>query len=308
MGAREVRIDGGGCRLAGTYVPVSAPVAAALLIPGPGQTDRDSDSRLPTGQRLHGGITRELAHALAAAHVANLRYDKRGVGASEGDFWATGMTERLADASRALDWLAAAHDVGRPLLVIGHSEGTYYAAQFAARERVDGVALLCAPARTGTELLAWQRTRQRTTRFTPVARLALRLLRPDAARLKPESLDRALYCGDDSVRLQGRRVNARWLREFAAYDPAAVLGRVTVPVLALTGGHDVEVPPEDVQAIGRLVRGPFEGHVLDGLNHLLRPDPAHLGARGYLRSLREPVSPEVTALVCDWVGRHWGRG
>jgi hypothetical protein len=120
-------------------------------------------------------------------------------------------------------------------------------------------------------------------------------------------VDRVLDCTGDSLRLQGQRVNARWLREFAGYDPAPALGRIEVPVLALTGGHDVAAPPEDVQAVGRLVRGPFEGHVLDGLNHLLRPDPKRLGARGYLRSVREPVSPQVPALVSDWVGRHWGR-
>jgi hypothetical protein len=99
MGAREVRIDGGGSPLAGTYVRVVEPVAAALLIPGPGRTDRDSDARLPTGQKLASGITRELAHSLAAARVVTLRYDKRGVGASGGDYWSSGMTERLASTA-----------------------------------------------------------------------------------------------------------------------------------------------------------------------------------------------------------------
>lgn len=306
MGAREVRIDGGACQLAGTYVHVVAPVAAALLISGPGRTDRDSDPRLPAGQKLRSGITRELACSLAAARVATFRYDKRGVGESGGDFWETGLTERLADARSALDWLAA-QEPGLPLLVIGHSEGSYYAAQLAAEHCVSGVALLSAPARRGDELLAWQQARQYDGPLTPVARLALRLLRPDAARLKQESIDRALDCTDDSVRVQGQRVNARWLREFTAYDPAIALARIDVPVLALTGGHDVEAPPDDVQAIGRLVRGPFEGHVVDGLNHLLRPDPKRLGARKYLHSLREPVSPQVPALVSDWVGRCWGR-
>jgi hypothetical protein len=109
------------------------------------------------------------------------------------------------------------------------------------------------------------------------------------------------------VRLLGRRINARWLREFAAYDPVPALGRIDVPLLAITGGHDTEVPPEDVQAVRRLVRGPFEGHVIDRLNHLLRPDPKRIGSRGYLRSVREPLSPQVPALLSDWVGRNWGR-
>lgn len=305
MGAREVRFEGGGgCPLAGTYAQVAAPVAAALLLAGPGRTDRDSDTRLPTGQKLRTGLTRELAHSLAAARVSTLRYDKRGVGQSGGDFWSAGLSERLADAGAALDWLAA-QTAGLPLLVVGHSEGAIYATELAAEERTAGIALLAAPARRGDRLLAWERERQRPA-YSPVARLALRLLRP-TARLKRESVEELLGCTEDSKRVQGRRMPARWLRDVAAYDPAPALARIDVPVLALTGGHDMEVPPEDVQAIGRLVRGPFEGHVLDTLNHLLRPDPRARGVRGYLRSARQPVSPQVPALVSDWVGRHWGR-
>ena len=107
--------------------------------------------------------------------------------------------------------------------------------------------------------------------------------------------------------MQGVRVNARWWRDFLAYDPSAALARITVPVLAITGGQDVQVPPEDVAAIGRLVRGPFEGHVADDLSHLLRPDPASAGPRGYRRAVRQPVSPEVLQIITGWVAGHWGQ-
>ena len=50
---------------------------------------------------------------------------------------------------------------------------------------------------------------------------------------------------------------------------------------------------EDVEAIGRLVKGPFEGHVTGDLSHLLRPDPGSVGPRGYRRAVRQPVRPEV---------------
>ena len=109
----------------------------------------------------------------------------------------------------------------------------------------------------------------------------------------------------DVIRIQGIRFNARWFRDFLAYDPVPVLARIPVPVLAITGGQDVQVPPEDVAAIGRLVRGPFEGHVAGDLSHLLRPDPGSVGPRGYRRAVRQPVSPEVLDLITAWVGQHW---
>jgi len=91
-----------------------------------------------------------------------------------------------------------------------------------------------------------------------------------------------------------------------AYDPRPVLARITVPVLAVTGGQDVQVPPADVAVIGHLVRGPFEGHVVGDLSHLLRPDPGSAGPRGYRRAVRQPVSPEYLELVTGWVTKRWG--
>lgn len=78
-------------------------------------------------------------------------------------------------------------------------------------------------------------------------------------------------------RVQGARVNARWFRDFAAYDPAPTLARVAVPMpaLAITGGQDLQVPP-------------LKGHVPADLSHLLRPDPAGIGPRAYRRAARKP--------------------
>jgi uncharacterized protein len=57
-------------------------------------------------------------------------------------------------ARAALDWLSA-RSAGLPLLVIGHSEGTYYAAQLAGEGGVVGAVLLSGSVRTGDEVLAW---------------------------------------------------------------------------------------------------------------------------------------------------------
>jgi uncharacterized protein len=304
MTEQNVTFDSGGCTLAGTYNEVARPAAAALLISGSGQTDRNSDVRLPLHQFLRGGITSAVAGALAAAQVSTLRYDKRGVGASGGDYWTVGMDQRLADARAALGWLAT-QAAGLPLLVVGHSEGTYYAAQLAAAGGVAGVGLLAGSARTGSEVLTWQAA-QLATRLTRSSQLVLRLLRTDAIRAQRKNLSKIMASADDVVRVQGTRVNARWARDFVAYDPAPALRQLTVPVVAITGGHDLQVPPDDVAAIGRLVGGPFEGHVVGDLSHMFRPDPASAGPRGYRRAGRLPVSPEVLGLITAWVTRTWG--
>ncbi len=252
-----------------------------------------------------GGITSAIAEALAGAGVAALRYDKRGVGASGGDYYRAGMGQRLADARAALGWLAG-RAAGLPLLAMGHSEGTYHAAQLAADGAVAGAVLLSGSPRTGGEILAWQ-TGQLADKLPKASKIVLRLLRTDVVKAQRRNQDRIMASSRDVMRIQGTKVNARWVRDFVTYDPAPVLARVTVPVLAITGGHDMQVPPEDVEAIGRLVQGPFEGHVAGDLSHLLRPDPGWAGPRGYRRAVRQPVSPELLGLITTWVAERWGR-
>ncbi len=304
MSGEEVSFDSGGCSLAGTFTAAASPVAAALLITGSGRTDRDSNARLSGGRMLRIGVDRAVAEALAGAHVSTLRYDKRGVGASGGDYLRVGMAQRLADARAGLGWLAA-RSAGLPLLAVGASEGTYHAARLAADGAVAGVVLLSGSVRRGDEVLAWQ-TKQVAARLPRTARIILRIMRTDAIRSQRKNLDRIMAGSQDVMRIQGTRVNARWIREFAAYDPAPALARITVPVLAITGGHDLQVPPEDVDAIGRLVKGPFEGHVVGDLSHLLRPDPDLAGPFGYRRAVREPMSREILDLLTGWVASHWG--
>ena len=301
----EVTFQSGGYTLAGTLTEAAEPVAAALVLQGSGRTDRNSDARLPTGQWLRIGVTRAVAEALAGAGVSTLRYDKRGVGASGGDIFRVGMDDRRADARAALSWLAS-RAPGLPLLAVGHSEGAWYAAELAADGAVAGAVLLSAGAQPGERILTWQ-AGMVADRLPALTKRMLRLMHVDVIRGQGKRMARIKASQRDVIRIQGMRFNARWFRDFLAYDPVPVLARITVPVLAITGGQDVQVPPGDVDAIGRLVQGPFEGHVAGDLSHLLRPDPGSLGPRGYRRSVRQPVSPEVLDLITGWVTRHWGR-
>ncbi len=260
MSGEEVRFDSDGCTIAATYTAAANPVAAALVITGSGKTNRDSDAQPPGHRVLRIGVTRAVAEAFTQAQVSTLRYDKRGVGASGGDILRVGMADRLADARASLGWLAA-RTAGLPLLAVGHSEGAWYAAELAADEAVAGAVLLSAGARPAEQILAWQ-TDMVAARLPRLVKAILRITHSDVIRSQRKRAARIKASQADVMRIQGMRFNARWFRDFLAYDPSPVLARITVPILAITGGQDVQVPPEDVDTVGCLVKGPFEGHVV----------------------------------------------
>ena len=279
------------------------PAPAVLLASGSGPLDRDSNHR-----RARFDVSRQLAIALAEGGLASLRYDKRGVGESPGDWRAAGLHDNVDDLGRALDALIARPEVDADrVLVAGHSEGAILAAALAGRGApVAGAVLLSMSATPGEDLLRWQARRIAPT-LPALVRGVLRLLRVDLEKKVAANHTRIKATTADVARVGGAKVNARWHREFLAHDPRTDLARITAPVLAITGDKDLQVPPADLDVIARTVP---DGTVLlvPDLTHTLRRQegPPSMGA--YRRELRQPVDPKLLATVVSWCRRVTGLG
>lgn len=156
----EVRFEGGdGQAMAGTLSIPSDPSqwkATVVLVSGSGPQTRN--------QNVFGHPTfHVLADHLARHGIASLRYDKRGIGDSDGDALNATIREYTADAAAALAFLHAHHNL-RPVGILGHSEGGLVApaALLQSRAAPDAfspsfLVLLGAMAETGRETLQWQR-------------------------------------------------------------------------------------------------------------------------------------------------------
>jgi len=118
----------GSVELAGTLATPAGrrdpPVA--VLVSGTGPIDRDVTF---AGHALF----RVLAHSLARAGIASLRFDKRGVGGSGGDFSTAGPDEFVADVLGAVKHLSGREEFAADRIgLLGHSEGGMVALTAAA--------------------------------------------------------------------------------------------------------------------------------------------------------------------------------
>lgn len=305
-----VAIDGP-VRLSGTLTrpePAQAggrPLPGVLFLAGSGPVDRDENAPgLPIA------AFRLLAEVITPLGFVTLRYDKRGIGESEGDFLKAGLWDLVDDAERALAFLRR-HPAVDPerIVILGHSEGAMLAPAVHLRRPVQGLILLSGAARSLREIITWQGEAlfRELERMPGLKGHLVRLLRiPQRARREMSRTHERIVASTGSVlRVRGQRVNAKWLREHFEYDVADDLARVDCPALVITGGKDLQVPPEEAEEIARLVAGPVEHHLISDMNHVLRQDRARttmLTLRAdYRQMVVLPLHPDLVALVTAWL-------
>jgi uncharacterized protein len=315
---RDVRFDNpvGHIQLAGTLSVPSGkgPFPAVVLISGTGHNTRDEDV---WGHK----VFLLLADALTRQGIAVLRYDKRGVGGSTGDYDAATTLDFTSDAVAAVTWLKTPpeidpHRVG----VLGHSEGGIIAPAVAAEDKsVAFVVLIAGSAIRGDRLFVLQSAMTAKTYGAPDGYIAKRKIFDqalyDAIISAPSdivALDRAKaivaqgvadkVVDPNEAKTLPQDDTRPWERYFLAYDPARTLASLKVPVLALNGSLDVQVPAkENVAAAREALKGNPNATVIElpGMNHLLQD--AKTGSPNEYNDIEETMSPTALKIITDWV-------
>jgi len=322
-----------GVTLAGTLtVPTGpGPFPAAVLVSGSGPQDRD-ESLLGHRPFL------VLADHLTRNGIAVLRYDDRGVGASTGDFSVATSEDFVDDALAAIRHLADDDRVDPTAIgIVGHSEGGLVGPLAASRsESVDYVVMLAGPGVTGLEVLIEQGRLINDAAGVPSevsdfnATLQTRLAsiasdtphRDEAAVRMNKSIDelaestsplvREVIAGQLNEEAKGRMIeqmNSPWFRYFMSYDPRPALERTRVPVLALFGEKDLQVPPEQSSeevraALTRGGNGDATIQIIPGLNHLFQQ--AETGSPTEYQFIEETFNVVVLETISTWIAARFG--
>lgn len=314
--AEPVTFPGAVANLAGTLtVPRGAgPFPAVVLIAGSGPNDRDETI---FGHKPFW----VMADYLTRRGIAVLRYDKRGIGASLGDYGHATTLDFAADAAAAVAWLRTRRDIAHGRIgLIGHSEGGLIAPIVADKDRsVAFVVLLAAPGMDGQTILGLQAVLVAQAAGVPEAKIAQNQIlnseiyaaveasssEADAqARIAPllakAAADGALPAA--ALDAQGAAVASDWFRFFLSYDPLPALRQVRCPVLALAGAKDLQVPSkENLPLLRQALSANSNATVeeLPGLNHLFQD--AKTGGVGEYAAIEETLSLRLLERVSGWI-------
>lgn len=306
-----------GITLAGTltHPQGKGPYPAVVLVSGSGPQGRDSEV-------YNHKLFHVLADHLTRQGIAVLRYDERGIGESQGDFEGATSEDLAGDVAAAVRFLK-----GRPTIdtqkvgLLGMSEGGLIGPMVHTRfEPVDFLALMAAPSVSGGELLVEQAAQLLSARGASPSSVdsirneqqkimeAIRTA-PDSSAASHQVRSVLKQAGEKSDRLQSRvgKLTDPWFRYFVRYNPTSALRQLDVPVLALYGSQDVQVPPEQNAGPMRraLRKSPSDDttvRVLQGLNHLFQP--AETGLPNEYAKIDTTMSPSVLQTISEWIRKQ----
>lgn len=326
---REVRFAGrSSVPLAGTLtVPEGrGPHPAVVLISGSGAQDRDETV---AGHKPF----LVLADHLTRQGYAVLRFDDRPN--------AIRMTldDRANDVKGAIAFLRNQADIdARRIGLLGHSEGGVVAPMITRADRdIAFLIMLGAPAVSGHQVLEAQSTAMlRATGLNePDIRIdslirstvfdVLRMNPPDAAiAQRVDSAVARWMRGLDPVDRKradawfAARTAARdsaaialwtspWFKSLFHHDPAPLLRGTDVPLLALYGSLDLQIPPAaSLAALQRHFAGSrrrlLTAELLTGVNHMLQP--AQSGTMDEYRTIEQTIAERVFSVLDSWLQRH----
>lgn len=281
--------------------------AAVVIIAGSGEIDRDG---MIVTLKLESNIYKDLAHVMSRHGVVTLRFDKRGVGKSEGEFQKTGMWDLVNDIEAMITYVKEQPFVDpENIILVGHSEGGMLATVVNARTPVDGLILLTGAAESLEEATKRQREiiYKELKEQKGIKGKLMRLLNIEKRGEKQaqKATEKMINSKKDIVKIGFKPMNAKWYREHFQHDIYKDLQQVTCPVLAIAGDKDFQANPEKAKRIGDYVQGDSEVHVIKNMNHTLKYFEGDFKAlqfkKIYAEGADKPLHPELEGIIVNWM-------
>ena len=296
--------------------------SVVILITGSGATTRDHEFE---GHKPFWVI----ADDFAKKGIGVLRLDDRGMGKSTGGRDLSKATSKnfAGDISAAVDFLASKGY--RNIGLVGHSEGGMIAPMTALQNnKVKYIVLIASP---GIDIIDMMRLQSKevskSNGSTEIqaekiaemnAVINRTLLLADGQEKLKDIYDREVKKIPSEITLTEDEKNSlfqsvsifnnhHWYKYFISVKPDEYLSKIKIPVLAINGSLDTQVP-SNVNLYGiesSLKKAGNKNYTikeLPGLNHMLQH--AKTGSPAEYKFIEETIAPEALDIMSEWILRQ----
>ena len=315
----EIKVQNGEVTLAGTLtIPkdFNAETPIIILASGSGPQNRDCEI---VGHKPFWVI----ADHLSEHGIATVRFDDRGTGASSGSFYQTSLFEFGSDVETLARFIRKDKRFKKnPLGLAGHSEGGMHTLIAATDySKIDFIIQLAAVGTSGREVLIEQQyliplasgeteelARWNQNIFTGICDVleldpsifkdSLQKFLGKAYDEAPASFDKSQISRAQFIMSNAVMFGTEWGRQFVAFETSDYLRKLKIPLLAINGEADIQVPAaSNSKGFKSYEKG--EVHLIEGLNHLFQ----NCNTCSVLEysELEETISTEVLQIMTDWI-------
>ena len=272
-----------------------------------------------------------IADHLARNGIGCLRFDDRGTGKSTGVYLRANLQDFASDVSACVHFLKTDDRfVHSPVGIAGHSEGGMHALIAAQRNKeVSFIVELASVGTSGLEVFLNQQydipfkengdsvlAKWNREFFRGACQIVLAEKKEKVRAEKLNSyLDEQYVKAPEEIRKSQplisfkigvqMLINTEWFRQFSIYEASDYLKKLSIPILAINGGADVQVEPKEnnqafMNGFSKKSRPNSKAVIVMGLNHLMQHcKKCSVTEYG---ELEETFAPEVMQLMVEWLG------
>jgi hypothetical protein len=307
-----------------TYPDKGDKFPTVVLITGSGPQDRD-EALLGHKPFL------VLSDYLTRHGIAVLRCDDRGIGKSTGNFSSATTLDFATDALACVEYLKTRKEVDKKHIgLIGHSEGGIIAPIVANQSKdISFIVMMAGPGISGEKILELQSKLiakaegESDEDINKMMQFNIKLYNiamqekdsskatekihkvideiynkmSDSVKNFPENSKERLYA-------QTKSLLSPWFKFFLSYEPTESLSKIKIPVLAINGEHDLQVPPkENLAAIESALKKAgnknYKVMEIPKLNHLFQT--SQTGSPTEYSKIEETIAPIALSTISDWI-------
>lgn len=279
---------------------------AVILIAGSGPNDRNET---PIKHFLY------IADKLTKQGYAVLRFDKRGIKKSKGDYKSATTYDFASDVSAAIDYLLTKKIINKEKIgLFGHSEGAMIAPLVATqRKDISFLILMGTPGVDGENILLQQSEdisrangvdEKKVKENTEKNRKIYDLVKKSKTYKKIDALKKELVKISPELKENLKNILSPWFVKFLNFKPSKYLEKITIPTLVLSGELDLQVNPIPnnkaiKEALDKAKNKNYKIITFKKLNHLFQT--AKTGNPNEYGKLDEIMNEKVMETVEKWL-------